>query len=332
MKQGKKILPGMIFTTILAWVSMQIQQINLVKDFHLSSLIIAIVLGILINNFIKMPSLLNNGISFSSKKILRLAVVLLGFKLSFSEVSQIGIKGFILVTIVTTTTIIFAVCLGKKLGLDRNLALLIGAGSSICGASAIAAVAPVIKAEEKDITFAIATITIFGTIAMFAYPLFYRFFQIPDLLYSVWAGCSIHEVAQVVAAGFAAGDQAGQFATLVKLTRVLLVIPVALVLGLLQIRKEKKNSWSIDQLTVPWFVLAFLAVVIINSINIVPGNIVNAFTWLDGFLLTVAMTALGLETNIVKMRQVGIRPFYVGLITSIFISGLGYMISNMLFA
>lgn len=331
MQQVKKLVPGIIFTGVLAWACMQIQQIKVVSNLHFSSLIIAIILGILINNFVSIPSFLCEGITFSSKKILRLAVILLGFKLSLLEVSQIGEKGFILVTIVSTATILFAVWLGKKFGLERNLALLIGAGSSICGASAVAAVAPVIKGEEKDVTFAIATVTIFGTIAMFLYPLFYRFLQIPDFIYAVWAGSSIHEVGQVVAAGFAAGDQAGQFAILIKLTRVLLVIPAAIILGVTQIQHEKSNAQGISKLTIPWFVFGFLAVVIINSVNIIPCNISHSLIAIDSFLLTVAMAGLGLETNMGKMRKVGMKPFYVGLITSIFISGFSFILSSIFF-
>lgn len=331
MEQIKKLVPGIIFTGILAWICIQIQQIKVISNLHFSSLIIAIIAGILINNLIKIPSLFSKGITFSSKKILRLAIILLGFKLSLLEISQIGGNGIILITIVSTATIFFTVWLGGKFGLERNLALLIGAGSSICGASAVAAVAPVIKAEEKDITFAIATVTIFGTIAMFLYPLLYRFLQIPDFIYAVWAGSSIHEVGQVVAAGFAAGDQVGKFATLIKLTRVLLVIPAAIILGVTQIQHEKRNSQGFSKLAIPWFVFGFLAVVIINSVNIIPGNITNSFIVIDSFLLTVAMAGLGLETNLDKMRKVGMQPFYVGLIVSIFIAVFSFILSNILY-
>ncbi|AZR73223.1 hypothetical protein BBF96_07395 [Anoxybacter fermentans] len=325
-----KYIPGLIFTAILAWISMQIQKIDFIAKMHFSSLIIAILLGIFIKNIFKVPQVFEAGIHFTLKKILRLAIILLGFKLSFAEVAQIGGRGLVLVIIVTTCTMIFAVLLGKKLKLGERLSLLIGAGTSICGASAVAAVGPIIDAEEKDTTFAIATVTIFGTIAMFLYPLFYRFFHLPNIFYAVWAGSSIHEVAQVVAAGFAAGEQAGQFATLVKLTRVLLLIPIAVLLGIRQMKKEGAAG-KLKKVTIPWFVFGFLAVVIINSIDVLPKNMVNGLVSLDGFLLTWAMAGMGLETSLEKMKKVGIKPFYVGLVTWLFIGTIGFFMSRMLF-
>lgn len=328
----KKIIPGLLFATVLAVVSIQIQNLEVLENMHLSSLIIAIILGMLIRNLLPVSPIFTDGITFSVKRVLRLAIILLGFKLSFTEVAQIGGRGFILVFFVTIATILFTVWLGKKMGLDDNLSLLIGAGSSICGASAVAAVAPVIDADERDTTFAIATVTIFGTIAMFTFPVFYKVFNLPDVIYAVWAGSSIHEVAQVVAAGFAAGEEAGQFATLIKLTRVLLIIPIAVFLGVREAKKKQDGKkMSLRQITIPWFVFGFLAVVVINSINIIPEAISAQFLTLDAFLLTVAMGAMGLSTNLEKMKQVGMKPFYLGLSTSIFIGVLGFLASKLLF-
>lgn len=335
MEKFKKIIPGLLFTGTLAFASMKIQNIEWMQNMHFSSLIIAIIFGILLKNTIKVPTVFNDGIKFSLKQVLRLGIILLGFKLSFSDVGQIGPNGVILVTFVTLATILFTTWLGKRLGLDRNLALLIAAGSSICGASAVAAVAPVIDAEEKDITFSIATVTVFGTIAMFLYPVLFKVLNLSNVFYAVWAGSSIHEVAQVVAAGFAAGDQAGQFATLVKLTRVLLIIPTAIILGIVQIKHQKASgngNWSLRKITIPWFVFGFLAVIVINSMQVVPQHITKGFISLDGFLLTIAMAAMGLETSLERMKSVGMKPLYIGLAASIFISGLGYAMTTLLFA
>ncbi len=333
MEKIKRIIPGLLFTAIIAFVSIMIQNIDFVQKLHFSSLIIAILFGIVIKNLLPVPDILHEGIHFSLKKVLRLAIILLGFRLSFMEMTQIGGKGLLLVSIVTTATILFAVWLGKRFGLDKELSILIGAGTGICGASAIAAVAPVVDAEEKDTTFAIATVTIFGTIAMFLYPILYKLFHIPSIIYAVWAGTSIHEVAQVVAAGFAAGDEAGQFATVVKLSRVLLVIPAAIILGysMMKHSKSKGNEWSTKKITIPWFVFGFGAVVVINSLHVVPQQITNQLITLDGFLLTLAMAGMGLETSIEKMKQVGMKPFYVGLSTSVFISVIGFIMAEVLF-
>ena len=332
MGKIKKLLPGLLFTALFAYLSILIQNIEFMKRLHFSSLIIAILLGMVVKNTVKIPSVFDDGIKFSLKKILRLAVILLGFKLSLTEAAEIGWKGLVLVLIVTPTTLWFATWVGKKLGLDKNLALLIGSGTAICGASAVAAVAPVVDGDEKDSTFAIATVTIFGTISMFLYPLIYNVFHLPNILYAVWAGSSIHEVAQVVAAGFTAGDQAGQFATLVKLTRVLLVIPIAMSIGLWQMRGEKGEKRGMKKDTIPWFVFGFLGVFIINSLHFIPKNITEQLVTLDSFLLTWAMAGMGLETSFEKMKKVGIKPFYAGAITTVFIGVLGFVMSELLFA
>ena len=226
----RKAIPGLLLSSMLAYLCVFIPKISLLSQFHINSLIIAIVLGMVIKNIFPLPSYFEPGIRFAFKQVLRLAIVLLGFKLSLGDIGQIGGKGIFLVTVVTGGTLIFTGWLGKKIGLERSLAFLIGAGSSICGASAIAAVAPVIEARDQDIAFAVATVTIFGTLAMFLYPVLYHLLHLPDVFYAVWAGSSIHEVAQVVAAGFAIGDQVGEYATVVKLTRVLLVIPTIFIL------------------------------------------------------------------------------------------------------
>ncbi|MGI6679346.1 MAG: YeiH family protein [Dehalobacterium sp.] len=222
---NQKIFPGLLFSSLIAILCILIPKLSVLSQLHINSLIIAIVVGMIIKNFFQIPVSFEPGIHYAFKNILRLAVVLLGFKLSIGDIGQIGGKGLLLVAMVTGGTLFFAGWLGEKMGIDRSLTLLIGAGSSICGASAIAAVAPVIEAKDHDVTFSVATVTIFGTVAMFLYPVIYHVLQLPDIFYAVWAGSSIHEVAQVVAAGFAAGEQVGEYATVVKLSRVLLVIP-----------------------------------------------------------------------------------------------------------
>lgn len=334
MKKIVDLLPGLLFTAFLAVISLFIQQITFVQKMHLSSLIIAIILGILVSNIMKIPKLFSYGIQFSFKKVLRLGVILLGMKLSFTEVSMIGWKGILLVLIVTPATILIAIFLGKKFGLEKNLSILIGTGTGICGASAIAAISPVIDGDEKDSTFAIATVTIFGTIAMFLYPIIFRIFHIPNLIYAVWTGSSIHEVAQVIAAGYAAGDQALQFATIIKLTRVLLVVPFALIVSILQLRgsSENKGTGKLKRESIPWFVFGFLAVFIINSLNVIPKPFMNPLITSDGFLLTWAMAGMGLSTNFNKIKQVGIKATLLGLIIWAFIAIFGFIVSSLLFS
>lgn len=325
-----QLIPGIIVTFILAILSYTLASLPLISYLNLSSLIIAILLGMLIGNLIKLPDLVKPGLVFSSKTILRLAIILLGFKLSIADVSQVGGKGLLIVILTTATTLIFTLWVGNKLQLGRNLTVLIGAGTSICGASAIAAVAPIVKADEEDTAFAIATITIFGTISMLLFPLIYQILNLPELFYAVWTGSSIHEVAQVVAAGFAAGETTGQFATIVKLSRVLLIIPATIIIGLVEIKRMKAKAGT-NELTIPWFVFGFLLTIIINSLNLIPVPVVDNIVILDGFLLTVAMAAMGLGTNFQNMRKVGTKAFYLGLATTLFIASYGFILSSLMF-
>ncbi len=330
----KKYLSGIALVVFLTALAVFMQQIPLLKNLSISAVIIAILLGMLVKNTIGTSEEMSFGIKFCSKKVLRLAIILLGFKLSFMEVSKLGLKAASVIIFVSTITLLFTKYLGKKLNISRNLALLIAAGTSICGASAIAAVSSVAPSDnDEDIPFAVGVVTIFGTIFMMLYPLCFNVFHLNTLIYSLWAGSSIHEVAQVVAAGFAASNQAGISATIVKLTRVLLIIPVTIILG---IRETKKGSNSgekfmLRDVVIPWFVLMFLGIVIVNSMGIVSPKLSKILIEIDNYLMAAAMVALGLETSISGMKKVGLKPIYLGAMSSLFISifslGIIYLIN-----
>lgn len=319
----KKYLSGIALVALLTVFAVSIQNLPLLKSFSISAIIIAILLGMIVKNSVGTKEHMNYGIKFCSKKVLRLAIILLGFKLSFMEVSKLGLKAAIVIVFVSTITLLFTKYLGKKFGISRNLSLLIASGTSICGASAIAAVSSVAPSEnEEDIPFAVGVVTIFGTIFMILYPIVFNIFHLNTLMYSLWAGSSIHEVAQVVAAGFAASNQAGISATVVKLTRVLLIIPVTIILGIRESKREEKSDskLTLSNITIPWFVLMFLGVVVINSIGIIPQNISKSLVEIDNYLMAAAMVGLGLETSIAGMKKVGLKPIYLGAISSVFIS------------
>jgi len=319
----RKYISGLGLVAVLTILSIFIQNIPAIKSLSLSAIIIAIVLGILVKNTIGTKDSMSCGIKLCSKKVLRLAIILLGFKLSLMEVSKLGFKAGIIILIVSITTILFTRYLGKKLNVSRNLSLLIGAGTSICGASAIVAVNAVTKSEnEENIPFAVGVVTIFGTLSMILYPIAFHIFHLNTMIYSLWTGSSIHEVAQVVAAGFAASTQAGTSATVVKLTRVLLIIPVTIFLSIRESKRQTQSDekFSMKNITIPWFVLMFLAVIAINSIGIVPQNISKGLIELDNYLMAAAMVGLGLETSISGMKMVGLKPIYLGAISSLFIS------------
>lgn len=326
----RKYYSGLGLVLALTVLSVYVQNIPFVKNLGISAIIIAIALGMLVKNTVGTHEKMSFGIKLCSKKILRLAIILLGFKLSLMEVSKLGFRAGVIILIVSITTILLTKYVGKKLNISRDLALLIGAGTSICGASAIVAVNAVTKGENDDndenMPFAVGVVTIFGTLAMIFYPIAFHLFHLNSVVYSLWAGSSIHEVAQVVAAGFAVSNQVGASATVVKLTRVLLIIPVTIFLSIREAKKEKADGFSLKNITIPWFVLMFLGVIVINSMGIVPQNVSKELIVLDNYLMAAAMVGLGLETSIAGMKKVGINPIYLGAFSSLFISAFSMLV------
>ncbi len=339
----KTILPGIIFTILIAILSFYIKDLSFASKLHLSSLVIAIIGGIILNNIFNLPTQLNSGITYSTKKILKLGIILLGFRLNLAQVAGIGAKGLIIVLSASTITIITISWLGKIFKVNDNLSFLIGTGTSICGTSAIAAIAPVLIDKDGSIedstAFAISTITLFGTLAMFLYPLILKLFNLDFLIYSIWSGSSIHGVGQAVAAGFAAGEKAGQFTTLIKLTRVLLIIPLVLFLSFKKSNfyKKEKNPQTnqafvqSEQLAIPWFVFGFLAVILINSLQILPTTVVSNIITIDKFILTIAMAGIGLKTSFSSIKKTGVKPFYLGLTAWIIISSISFILAQLIF-
>lgn len=316
----KKYTGGVLLTASVTLMAYLLADVPALKKFSLSPIILAILLGMLIKNTLGVRRYMRDGVKLCSKKVLRLAIILLGFKLSLAEVGALGLKATLMIIIVSTATLLVTCWLGRKMGISKNLALLIGSGCSICGASAVIAVDAVNpNQKEEDVAFAIGVVTIFGTLFMLVYPLLFKAFSMNVGFYAMWTGLSIHEVAQVVAAGFAVSAEAGLAATVVKLTRVLFIIPVTLFLTLWNCRKGS-GKFSLKNVTVPWFVLLFLGVIILNSVQIIPARPTEWLVTLDNYLMTGAMAALGLETSFGAMRKVGLKPVYLGVIASVFIA------------
>ncbi len=320
------IIPGVVFTFVLAFLATVISSLEIVKStVNFSPLIIAIILGILIGNLFKLPEILKPGIIFSLKKILRIAIVFLGFRLTLQDVVSVGLEGLIVDTIMLVGTFLIGVWVSRRFfGLDSQMSYLIASGSSICGASAVLATAPVVKAEMHHAAMAVATVTIFGTVAMFLYPAVYKagiLLDFNDVLYGLWTGATVHEVAQVVAAGFAISLDAGNTATIAKLTRVMMLAPLLIVLSFYLARKHATHGTGVTlrDIPIPWFVFGFIGMVVLNSTHIIPSNIVSQINIVDSFLLTVAMGAMGIETNINKIKGVGMKPIYSAFIIFLFL-------------
>ncbi len=321
-----KLIPGLAFTFLLAIVATFLSSLQIIKQtVNFSPLIIAIILGIILGNLIKLPESFKPGITFSLKKILRIAIVFLGFRLTIQDVISVGLEGLIVDTIMLVGTFLIGVWVSRKLfGLDSQMSYLIASGSSICGASAVLATAPVVKAEMHHAAMAVATVTIFGTAAMFLYPTVYKaglLLDFNDILYGLWTGATVHEVAQVVAAGFAISLDAGNTATIAKLTRVMMLAPLLIALSFYLAKKHATHGAGVTlrDIPIPWFVFGFIGMVLFNSTHILSAGIVSKINVIDSFLLTVAMGAMGLETNVNKIKGVGMKPIYAAFIIFLFL-------------
>jgi uncharacterized integral membrane protein (TIGR00698 family) len=311
-------LPGMALAGGIAAVAFLLRRIPGMAA--LSPMILAIVIGMAFHNVVGTPALARPGIAFSLRRLLRAAIVLLGFQITAAQIASVGARGLFIVAISLVATFAFTVWTGRALGVGSKLAELIAAGTSICGASAIIATNTVTEAHDEDVAYAIACVTIFGSVAMFAYPLLPGLLHLDSQAYGLWSGTSIHEIAQVVAASFQNGQRAGEIGTVVKLARVMLLAPVVFALTMKSRLPASSASTKAVKPPIPWFDIGFVAVVGINSLVSIPTDARKAIITLTTFLLSVALAAMGLETDVSKLYAKGIRPAILGALAFLFIA------------
>jgi uncharacterized integral membrane protein (TIGR00698 family) len=325
------VLPGLVLACCAASAAFALRQIPGVGV--LSPMILAILIGMLFHNAVGTPALAKPGVAFAMRKVLRFAIVLLGMQLTASQIAEVGGRGIAIIVATLAATFLFTTAFGRLIGVDRKLARLIAAGTSICGASAVIAANTVTRAPDEDVAYAVACVTVFGSVAMFAYPLLPALLGLHPHAFGLWAGASIHEIAQVVAASFQDGQSAGEFGTVAKLSRVMLLAPLVLSLGLLEARSAGKGRphGAAAGPAVPWFVLGFVAVVVLNSLVTVPAPAKGVVVTATTFLLSVALAAMGLETDIRKLRAKGLRPLLLGLAAFLFIAGFSLALIKLFF-
>jgi uncharacterized integral membrane protein (TIGR00698 family) len=252
---------------------------------------------------------------------LRLGIVLLGLQVTLAEILAIGWTGLAILTFAVVATFTFTVWMGQQLGVPRGLTTLIAAGTSICGASAIVAANTVVRDEDESVAYALATVTLFGTIAMFGYPLLASGLPLGELAYGLWSGASVHEVAQVVAAGFARGETSGEFATVTKLARVLMLAPLVLLMGLWAHRLSNRHDSVSGRAPIPWFVFGFLGMVLLAGTDWIAADWRSSANLATQALLAFALAAVGLETDLRKLVAQGWRPLALGATATAFIAG-----------
>jgi len=295
--------------------------------------VVAVLLGLVIGNTLALPSLFAPGIRFSFHSLLRAAIVILGAQFSFQQVVAIGGKAVLMIVVLMVLALLVAHALGRLARVPGRLATLIGVGTAVCGNTAITATAPVIHAEDEEVSFAIATNTLFGTAAVFLYPVLGHWIGLSSAAFGTWAGTAVNDTSQVVAAGFSYSDAAGKVATAVKLTRNALMGGVIVVIGLIYARREGARGasargagdarptsiWSRTRQSIPLFVLGFLLAALLNTVGVIAWlgsllgrNLSQDLQWVSRFLILVALSGVGLSTRLGAMRRIGATPFLVG--------------------
>ena len=318
--QVKAWLPGLGLTGLLAAIALGLGHISHSAGIKLlNPLLVAVLLGIAVRQLVPLPAVYRPGIQLAMKRVLRLAVILLGLRLSMAEILAVGPVGLTIIVSSTVSTFYLTTWLGKRLQVNPKLTRLIAAGTSICGASAIVATNAVVDGSEEDMTYAIATITGFGTLAMVSYPLIAGLSQLSPETFGLWCGASIHEVAQVIATAFQHSTTSGDIATVAKLSRVLLIVPILLGLGW-QARGSQAQGGSPKTLPIPWFVLFFAGLVMLNSLQIFPTALKASVAQVNQVLLCMALAAMGLETYLSRLVNLGLKPLLLAGLSWLFLA------------
>ena len=279
--------------------------------------IIAVIIGILINNLISLSEKFRPGIKFSSKYVLQASIVILGFTLNLRQVKEVGLSSLSVTLITISAAYIGAYLLGRLLGVDKDLIALIGSGTAICGGSAIAAVSTVIEPEEHDLAYAMSTIFLFNVIAALIFPPIGHLLGMNDNVFGLWAGTAINDTSSVVAAGYAYSEAAGDFATIVKLSRTIMIIPICFVYSFIKVRKKnpedmQKNPEINIRKIFPWFILLFLLASVITTFVEPISLLKGYFSESAKFMIAMALGAVGLSTNFRQMFKTGLKPIFLG--------------------
>lgn len=339
------VFHGILLIALFSFSACYIAGFEWVKHLSLSPLIVGIVLGMIYANSLRnfIPETWVPGIRFCTKQVLRMGIVLYGFRLTFQQVTAIGLPAVTVDCIVIAGTLLIGYVAGKLLRMDADTALMTSTGSAICGAAAVLGAEPVVKCEPHKTAIAVSTVVIFGTLSMFLYPILYRtgVFHLSPQQMAVFTGGTLHEVAHVVGAGNAM-DATGALhiadqATITKMIRVMLLAPVLIGMSfvLSRTRKNQKGKGK-RKITIPWFAFGFIAVIGLNSLlgAFVPDTVMSAgrevINGFDNFLLTMAMTALGAETSFDKFKKAGAKPFYLAAILYVWLVGGGYFVCKWL--
>lgn len=291
-------VPGLALTAALTGAALWAGSFPAIAGAGFSALTLAILFGMVVGNTVypKIWQPCDGGVIFAKQHLLRLGIILYGFRLTFAQIADVGVSGILIDVLTLSSTFFIACFLGQKVfGLDKHTSWLIGAGSSICGAAAVLASEPVVKAEASKVTVAVATVVIFGTIAIFLYPAMYPLLAhwfTPET-YGIYMGSTMHEVAQVVAAGHAVSPDAENAAVIAKMLRVMMLAPFLLFLAARVKQLTPAGNGEKSKITIPWFAIMFILVAVFNSFHLLPKAVVDMLVTLDTVLLAIPWPLLG---------------------------------------
>jgi uncharacterized integral membrane protein (TIGR00698 family) len=332
LKADGSVVPGLLLAALLGAAAMWLADFPWVRDhLHWSALLLVILLGMAWKSLAPVPAVTTPGVRFAQRPVLRWAVAGLGFRLSLSELWTIGAPALGVVVLSTFGALLVGWWVSRRLGLSEKLALLLGVGGAICGASAVVAVDSVVQAERRDTALALGVITLLGTIGILVYPPLHGAFRLGEFVYGVWDGASLHEMAQVVAAGFGVSDEAARVATVVKLARIALLAPVVLGLSWM-LRRRHEAVGQAHVAPVPWFLVLFVGFVALNSTGWLPKAWADLVRRVDLWLLAVGMAGVGLQTGLADIRAAGWRPLVAGALQWAFLSAASLALARWLCA
>ncbi len=325
-------MPGILLSIMVSIISINISE--LIPNHIIGASVLSLLLGMILNPLVSRYPIFVNGLTFTSKKILKFAIILMGASLSFTQVVQVGKFSLIVMTFTLVTAFGFGYILGRVFKMDWRLSSLISAGTGICGGSAVAAIAPVIDSDDSQIAYAISATFIFDVIMVILFPLMGRYFGMNDLGFGLWTGTAVNDTSSVVAAGYAFSDIAGNYAVIVKLTRTLSIVPIVIIFSIINSKVKNLNNRKREKLNLstifPYFILFFLIMVGIKSTGLISQAMSTNLSSLSKFLMVMSLGAIGLKTNFSKLKGSGILPMVHGFIISSLVVIVSFLVQAIL--
>ena len=305
----KKYLPGILLSFGIAAVSIFLGGLLPL----IGSSVFAIVFGIVLNNSMKLPAVFQEGLSYSGKKLLQYSIIFLGFSMSIGQVSETGISSLRISLITILIAFLAAYLAGRFFKMNRVLTILIGFGTAICGGSAIAAASPILEADEEEIALSISTIFFFNILAVFIFPFLGHLLQMSDAFFGTWAGTAINDTSSVVAAGYTYSSSAGDLATIVKLSRALMIVPACLIFAAYRYIQSKQSAQKTNLKQIfPWFIAWFVLASLVSSLGFLPAAVIPYTKFISQWLMAMALAAIGAKVSFKQFKQAGAAPLLTG--------------------